>query len=146
MVSKYYVELYNNDIDRKMLQQESAKKYSQDSLEIINAKILENREKLVQLDLKKTKLALEHEAEASKNKGANLNQLTAKYTPLYNDIQKEKNLITNYNYASIIPPRNRVDETELINKRDELRKNFEYEWVNLFTQVDTKIYTPEVLK
>nr|WP_317630641.1 hypothetical protein [uncultured Flavobacterium sp.] len=146
MVSKYYVELYNNDIDRKKLQQESAKKYSQDSLQIISAKILENREKLVQLDLKKTKLALAHEAEASKNKGTNLNGLTAKYTPLYNEIQKEKNLIANYNYASIIPPRNRADETELIKKRDELRKSFENEWVKLFTQVDTKIYTPEVLK
>lgn len=146
MTSKYFVKLYNIEVDRKKSRIDYDKTYREDSLKIINAQILKNREEIAKLDLKETKLKIQQKEEANGANGEKINELREKYTPIFKAIHKEKHALINYDYSPLIPKRNRVNDAELKKQRDILRENFEKEWVSLFTNLDIKIYESQILK
>lgn len=213
LTSKYYLEIYNNEIDRKILLNEYNEKYSLDSIHIVQTKQNENLARINKIkseyanletesNIKTIKdeyetnisaidLTLEAQLEklennkilqikkltptnfkANKAKITNdfnnkmntliqkkadeknilklnyqksIKDITEKYQPQFDKLNAETNDLNDFNYESVIPNRQDVDDSKFKEKRDLLTSNFKREWTTLFTNMN-EIYKPEIFQ
>ncbi|ENG5660852.1 hypothetical protein ABUT75_002419 [Flavobacterium psychrophilum] len=209
MTSKYYIEIYNNEIERLDLINEYNQKYSMDSLKVVQDKEKENLDRLNKnkieyanletegnfkskkdeyetnisaLDLtfealleklendkilrikkltpasykvNKTKIISEIDNKIKTANQQNENEknlLTSKYQnslkldevkyqPKFDKLTAENNQIMEFNYESIIPNREDVDDSKFREKRDTLKNKLKEEWIALFSHMN-EIYKP----
>lgn len=213
MASKYFVEIYNNEIERQNFLNEYDKKYSLDSLNIVLNKKKENLERLNKIEIEHSNLETQGNFESKKEaldtnisslnialesvlakleneKTAQIKKLTptnfkvnkakiiteynnkmniarqkneneknsltiqyknsieieeAKYKPLFDKLETESNELKQFNYESIIPNRENIDDSKFREKRDLLKTKLKAEWVALFTHLG-EIYKSEILQ
>lgn len=149
MVSKYYVELYNNEIERLNVLKEFDDKYSLDSLNIVESQQKLNFDRISKIEVEKENLEFEVGLKAKKDKYENeISTLTANLESNLDKLENDKIL----QVKKLSPTNFQVNKAKIINnfntKKNSIRQKSESEknvltinYQNSIKIIETKYYS-----